>query len=971
MIVIDYFRARKKAMMREMEEMDRVMESYRRTLIALRPRLHNYKLDEILVDSDDAGEDIRVDDYVRKNKKNEKKKSKKAKNVKYNFEDDDEEEEESDISSSDERQRKSKAKKQPSSKLNDNRRELIQEKKTSEKVLPVGRQLNIAKEEESDDEPNLIAPRRKTSQIEKPPLQEDRKETTKGGWKVAKASSNSRDDYDERKAETTKAIQIQSKPAAELPPMRSSQIPRYSGLVDEEEEEEDPNAKVKSFTSFKPITVNRKSMLEEQYKVTSEVSDEDATERKREEITKPVSKTTTVEVAAFSKKILPSQPTLRQPPLEPSVPEVIQKQNQEEINEKSNNMNLTDKLSKNQTDLLEFAKRKKELAMTMESERASTIRSSSGFDSTNALSVDSLNLPSYKMQQIVDETNVADQTMNLTSDSIVAAPSTDLPLPRASNVIASDIKDSKTWTPSSASPAIIDDPVISKFDARLNNTFPPSASVATNSRPPSQAQVDPISSVPEASSLLMESFDSNINPLVQEPSMDYPNVQYDDDFEDEQSENASVEDNNNITTGVPVTLSIDIDRDGSNTLSGPPTKLSEADSPLNYNADAKSYPVTNIAGSNNNSLNSSYYAAKKSSASSFKQSPRAYKANRPIQDEDDPFSPGADHQSSYFVSHTGEDVDQSQSITIDFDLDLDHDKSSARNRSNLAEAKSGKSGPPKSPYSRVNYNSMNDDIGAFGESSTYSSTQEGYNSSLTQKSSSPSSNIFNQTAYGGNRTRSDSGENDDMVLLGTGKYPSGKVGNFTLSDSSRSKYSSETFDKDSLVGSGTGGSGGSGSGGGGLNTPLKIQSSEGNMSFSNNSGGYNQSTELSPVFEGLKDSISQLGELSYSSLHPPGQREGDSHIYQQKQQEQNEVVWEVGRAPLDLIELADAIEFHISAVRFNSNVSRFVKEFYVVVEFLDVMSGPSPTVVIRSDSIAQPLSYYLRKCCHPFNCLLF
>lgn len=957
-------------MMREMEEMDRVMESYRRTLIALRPRLHNYKLDEILVDSDDAGEDIRVDDYIRKNKKNERKKSKKSKNVKYNFEDgeDDDDEEESDVSSSDERQQKSKSKKQPSSKLSDNRHELVQDKKASGKVLTVGGKLNIAKEEESDDEPDLIVPRRKTSQIEKPPLQEDRKETIKGGWKVAKASSNSRDDYDERKAETTKPIPLQSKPAAELPPMRSSQITRYSGLVDDEEEE-DPNAKVKSFTSFKPITVNRKSMLEEQYKVTNEVSDEEVIERKREETIKPVSKTTTMEVSTFSKKILPSQSAMKQPPPEPSLPDVIQKQNQEEMSEKSNTMNLTDKLSKNQSDLLEFAKRKKELAMTMESERASTIRSSSGFESTNALSVDSLNLPSYKMQQIVDETNVADQTMNLTSDSIVAAPSTDLPLPRASNVIASDIKDSKTWTPSSASPAIIDDPVISKFDARLNNTFPPSASVATNSRPPSQAQVDPISSVPDASSLLMESFDSNINPLVQEPSMDYPNVQYDDDFEDEQSENASAEDDNNdTTTGVPVTLSIDIDRDGSNTLSGPPTKLSEADSPLNYNADAKSYPVTNIAGSNNNPLNSSYYAAKKSSASSFKQSPRAYKANRPTQDEDDPFSPGADHQSSYFVSHTGEDVDQSQSITIDFDLDLDHDKSTGRHRGNLAEAKSGKSGPPKSPYSRVNYNSMNDDIGAFGESSTYS--QEGYNSSLTQKSSSPSSNIFNQTAYGGNRTRSDSGENDDMVLLGTGKYPSGKVGNFTLSDSSRSKYSSDTYDKDSLVGSGTGGSGGSGgsgSGVGGLNTPLKIQSSEGNMSFSNNSGGYNQSTELSPVFEGLKDSISQLGELSYSSLHPPGQREGDSHIYhQQKQQEQNEVVWEVGRAPLDLIELADAIEFHISAVRFNSNVSRFVKEFYVVVEFLDVMSGPSPTVVIRSDSIAQPLSYYLRKFFYPF-----
>lgn len=71
--------------------------------------------------------------------------------------------------------------------------------------------------------------------------------------------------------------------------------------------------------------------------------------------------------------------------------------------------------------------------------------------------------------------------------------------------------------------------------------------------------------------------------------------------------------------------------------------------------------------------------------------------------------------------------------------------------------------------------------------------------------------------------------------------------------------------------------------------------------------------------------------------------------------------WNVGKAPIDLLELASAFEVHISAVRLNDFMLSSVSVIAADVEFLDFKSPLSPSITLRQDGIIQPISFFARK----------
>ena len=379
-------------------------------------------------------------------------------------------------------------------------------------------------------------------------------------------------------------------------------------------------------------------------------------------------------------------------------------------------------------------------------------------------------------------------------------------------------------------------------------------------------------------------------------------------------------------------------------------------------------------------------------------------ANRHM-DDDDPFSPSGgrmmdlDSYPSSFVQqdhkdHSLIDVDASQSLTIDFDIA--EAKETTNKGSQQQQQQRNNIPPPKSPYSRMTSNSSN--LNNPNLETDYFDSSMG----STQKSS-----PFNATLQENLHLNADQQEQDDFVLLGTGKYP-GKM-NFNLSDSFNPPGSNATSSNPPSTGNPKQQSEGnhnntfstndssmysdtfeneedhhhreqerteggeeeeddisylnaslsqqdlqiqqqqqqrsqqsnaqrqqdfrSGSGSGQFNSTSNSNNNNYPTTPANNSmtSAYsiNQSTELSPVFQGLNSNMSH-GDLSYSSMYPlgvPGGRKEESPSAPNNNPSSNDLLkWEIGRAPIDLLELANAFEVHISAVRLNSNVSRMIKD---------------------------------------------
>jgi hypothetical protein len=820
------YRARKKAMIREMEEMDRVTESYKRTLIALKPKLKDKKLKEFLKGSgseDEGSESQSEDETDRRRKKREKIKHEK------------------------------KSRKNVSSKQ-------LDEEEHDEAVISrlPARQRSQRRHEEVED-------------VFRPDISNT---PASNNWKPARVASKKSHDRDLPLTTATKRKTSRDHDS----PKSRSRSPEKETVNEKEEDKDDDHQtgrKVKSFSSFKPISVNRKTLE----KLQEEVNEEEV-ELVKTNVKSISTKTTTIE----PKRSLAPSPVLE------SRRSILNLEDMEDQKKQ--------KMDKNAELLMDFAKKRKEaVAASVDyNDKSLTFRSSMGGDST-AFSIDSL--------------NATGELMNRDNDDYYKPSSRPPSARQSSTPTVQFLKDSKTWTPTGSSPSDQHSTMASYDDSnhpsnKLSNTFPPSIAIQqTMEKNRLTAQQDDSVDDP---SLLMESFESEMNNISAAGSKQRK-TRTTDQIEE-------------------VKLSIDINKSMFNDMmdreepafedekpASFEDQLSVNDSPLD--AEAKHYQNRNL------SKKPSYSSEKPSSKQSTQfQSPDEVK------------------EENYF-----------------------------------AESKEMIRPPLKSPYSRPSP-LMNTDSGGFDEN------EDSFNSS-TQRSS-PFNNTgtmyFNRKHHmADSQDSNEEGSTSDLVLLGTSKYPSEKP-NFALTDSSKGSnlekddegdgggYSDDSFverDENSFN-----------------DTQSTLRSPDEQLSspvhstpqqqrqkrFSHppnplhlssemsHSGMMNQSTELSPVFEGLKDTSSHFGDLSYSSLQPVKGEPEHHH-----QQQSSALKWEIGRAPIDLLELAIAFEVDISAVRLNSNVSRIVKEFYVKVEFLDVESPMSHTVVIRSDSIVQPLSFYACK----------
>lgn len=220
--------------------------------------------------------------------------------------------------------------------------------------------------------------------------------------------------------------------------------------------------------------------------------------------------------------------------------------------------------------------------------------------------------------------------------------------------------------------------------------------------------------------------------------------------------------------------------------------------------------------------------------------------------------------------------------------------------------------------------------------------------------SSPS--IMNFGATADSFSRRVSNGDDDAVLMGTAKLT--QTGGYAFSDaSSKSRLSAGTdnMEKDSLGG-----------------TFAMTDSSANNLSPPPDEGnsGTNprsQSRDGSSFdfYLGRRTpSVSELSRID-SSNNQGLEMVMDSEMNDRFANNLSDDVhpppgqlrWEKGRAPLDLIELSEAFEVHISGIKVYPGIFPPDMEVYIEIEFLDTKSPPSQAVRLENNDLPVSVSY--------------
>jgi hypothetical protein len=940
-------------MMREMEEMDRVTESYQRTLIALKPKLKNKKLEDLIKgSSDEEEESVEEEKFRRKKKKKTKQEPKRRQKTASRRRPQEEQDEEEGVE------------------------EEYREQQQFEDTTPLSEQPHRGRE---------------------PP-----KISANDKWKTAKGTT--------------------------APPQTVENMSNQNRNMVMLEAEYDPNSKVKTFTSVRPIVVSRKTNLNALFPhLADEIAQEEEQSGgsqaqtplvegeiplKKSALSGPKTATTPNPLATNSSKktispmIISSKP---KPSLSiPVMPQSSHEQEQDEEEEytplqtvtgedsspENRNWNMTadslgsklaapNRLQQNTELLMDFAKKRKESHQEQQQGMDYTMRSSmGGADSTVAMSVDSLNMTN---NQQIPVTNTVARGGGGGNER---------------NSFANRPLDVHTWTPtSSVNKAAIqsddqedqyyeDEQEPIKNRVPLAKTFPPLSS--------SKIRTHAETSLMTETSILMESFEEGDDERQRMGGREGGEMDFTVTNEMERDSLMLTHTTLQSTLPTPMTtvqkqqsnrLSIEIEEKPKRNIiiereyeyeeeeDQQQQDLAEDQSPSPrqfHSSEAKAYP-----------LSATYYAAKRTGenkplhrSSSFKQSADPFTSSSYL-DEDDPFSPQGRPNTSFFPNTNDDqinnnnntddlDIDASQSYTIDFDI-----AESKPSKHHPQQQKAVNIPPPKSPYSRVS--SQRTLLEEDSYENSMSSTQK--SSPFSTHNNDSTSNLLHDVV-GENVSQ----ENEDFVLLGTGKYPTKTNFNLTDSFADRNTHQSNHDIHGNTMSTNDSSANYSDDfeDGGANNTNTKFsnnrdhnQSQDDDQSnnpleassyldasqedqdrsyqehlrssrnakndlnmtpintsgYSGGGGGaINQSTELSPVFQGLNqmgDSHSQIGDLSYSSMMVPRE---ESKQQQSIIPSNTTAQWEKGRAAIDLLELATALEVHISAVRLNSNVSRIVKE---------------------------------------------
>jgi hypothetical protein len=945
-------------MMREMEEMDRVTESYQRTLITLKPKLKNKKLEDLIKGSSDEEEESVEEEQMRRRKKKKTKQEPKR------------------------RHKSSSARRRQPQEDEEEEEEEEYREQQFEDTTPSSEQPHRGRE-----------PQSRISANDK--------------WKTTKGTTAQPHSVENMSNQNRNMVMLEA--------------------------EYDPNSKVKTFTSVRPIVVSRKTNLNALFPhLADEIAQEEEQSGgsqaqtplvegeiplKKSTLSGPKTATTPNPLTSISSKksitpmIISSKP---KPALSIPVMPLEQEEEAEEeytplqtvtgedSSPENRNWNMTadslgsklaapNRLQQNTELLMDFAKKRKESQQQQQQQQTMdyTMRSSmGGADSTVAMSVDSLNMTNNK--QIPVTTTVARGGDGGSGR----------------NSFANRPLDVHTWTPTSGvnKPAIQyedqedryyedeEEPIKNRIP--LAKTFPPLSS----SKIGTQAET----SLMTETSILMESFEEGENDNEpqkkrgQGGEMDFTAT-------NEMERDSLMLTHTTLQSTLPTPMTA-VQKQQSNRLSieieekpkrniiiereyeyeeeeeDQQQDLAEDQSPSPrqfHSSEAKSYP-----------LSANYYASKRTGdnkplqrSSSFKQSADPFTSSSYL-DEDDPFSPQGRPNTSFFPNTNDDqinnnnnnnnntddlDIDASQSYTIDFDI------AESKPSKHHPQQKAVNIPPPKSPYSRVS--SQRTLLEEDSYENSMSSTQK--SSPFSTHNNDSTSNLLHDVV-GENVSQ----ENEDFVLLGTGKYPTKTNFNLTDSFADRNSHSNNNHDIHGNTMSTNDSSANysddfedGGNNNNNTNTkysnhrdrnqsqdddqsnnPLEASSyleasqedqdrsyqeqfrssrnakNDLNMTPINTSGysgggAINQSTELSPVFQGLNqmgDSHSQIGDLSYSSMMVA--REESKQQQQSIIPSNTTLQWEKGRAAIDLLELATALEVHISAVRLNSNVSRIVKE---------------------------------------------
>jgi hypothetical protein len=205
------------------------------------------------------------------------------------------------------------------------------------------------------------------------------------------------------------------------------------------------------------------------------------------------------------------------------------------------------------------------------------------------------------------------------------------------------------------------------------------------------------------------------------------------------------------------------------------------------------------------------------------------------------------------------------------------------------------------------------------------------------------------------------GGDDDAVLMGTSKFA--HTGAFTFSDASSSHKSrlsgTENIEKDSL--------------GGTFQYTDATRSEENLTSFFDESSHQqipqgNFSIQEESSFDNYLDrrtpSVSELSRIDSSNnqgndmtMDSAGNDRFSSNMTEDVHPPPGQLRWEKGRAPLDLIELAEAFEVHVSGMKVYPGVFPSNLPVYLEIEFLETKSPASHIVRLDNSDLPVSVSY--------------
>lgn len=228
--------------------------------------------------------------------------------------------------------------------------------------------------------------------------------------------------------------------------------------------------------------------------------------------------------------------------------------------------------------------------------------------------------------------------------------------------------------------------------------------------------------------------------------------------------------------------------------------------------------------------------------------------------------------------------------------------------------------------------------------------------------------------YGGtvdSFTRRVSNGDDDAVLMGTAKFS--QTGGYNYSDtSSKSRLSgtgTENIERDSL--------------GGTFTNTEKSNSKETvspNGDDSSPPPAQKHSFEEGSSFESFlgrrTPSVSELSKINSSNnqvhdliMDSDINDRFTSNLADDVHAPPGQLRWEKGRSPLDLIELSEAFDVHISGIKVYPGIFNPDLEVYLEIEFLDTKSPPSQTVRLDNNDLPVAVSY--SSCKYFFFCLVY